>query len=243
MFIRLKGGSFFVMLLISLLTPLQLIAHSDPMVSEKHELAPFNSVDFSGIGNLHITQSDKQGLTVEAPENLLPLVQVYVKEKTLYIDMNSTNLTTPVTLNYYLSIKELTNINSFGSSTILIPDGLKSNALNLSLSNFGEANVNVTVKKLTVNIEGGSKVDAKGIASEQIISIMGAGEFNGNKLSGTNATVNISGPGIARINVSDELNINLLGEGSVKYCGNPSLNKQISGAGVVMPLGDSACSG
>lgn len=208
---------------------------------KKQDLKPFTAVTLSGVGNLHITQSKQEGLTVEAPDELLPLVMVYVKDRTLYIDLKDASKHSEAKINYYLSVKNLDNIISYSSSGVYIKDGLEGNSLNLSIGNLGEARILVNVNKLAMKIDGGGKIEAKGSAVEQQITINGAGEINARKLSGSSATVNITGSGEISTKVTDKLAVTIAGDGIVRYCGKPQITQEISTNAKVEALNEKEC--
>ncbi len=214
---------------------------SGKITSEAHDLKPFTAVSLSGIGNLHIKQSTEQGFTVEAEKSLLPLVIVYVKDKTLYIDLKNAADHTDAKIDYYLNIKELVKVDSFSTSTVYITNNFSGNELTVTLNGLGEADMSIDMKKLILNINGGSKVIASGNANEQAIAITGAGEYKGGKLSGQTGSVSIAGSGLANVHISDNLTIKISGEGVVNYCGTPTITKDISGKGIVTPLDEGQC--
>lgn len=210
-------------------------------VSTKQDLKPFKTVNLAGIGNLHIKQSSEENFTVEAPDDILPLVSVYVKDGTLYIDLKDASKHTEAKINYYLNVKSIETIKSSSSATIYIPDGLETDTLNILIGNLGEAQLKINVKKLIAQIDGGGKIDVRGAASDQTFIVNAAGEINATKLSGKTTTVTIQGSGAVETNGSDKLIANIAGDGVVKYCGRPDVTKQISGKGIVEPLGGDSC--
>lgn len=209
--------------------------------TQKQKLQTFDAIVFSGLGNLHIDQSSDEGFTVEAEEAILPLIKVYVKEKTLYIDLKNASDHTQAKINYYLSIKNIQNITALDTSSVIIKDPFKTDALSLFISNLGDANINIDVQKFTAHIEGGGKITAIGNAAEQTIEIVGAGEFYGNKLTGKNGSLLVKGMGIAEVNLTDQFNIRVKGDGSAKYCGQPAITRDISGKFKITALDDAAC--
>lgn len=206
----------------------------DKSVGKKSQsLGYFNTVNLSGIGNLYIKQTDKPDFTVEAENSILPLVIVYVKDKTLYIDLKNANEHAEAKINYYLNVKDLKSINSSSSSTIYIKDTFKTKELDLAINSFGEAIIDISVNKFVAKLEGGGKLTARGYSDEQNITISGAGEYHGEKLKGKNIILNISGSGLATTGPSDTLNIKSSGESTIKYCGKPTITKEVTGKGVI----------
>jgi len=211
------------------------------VATQSKTLQYFSKVVLSGIGNLYIKQAKEQSLVVKAEPSVLQRVKAFVKEETLFLDLQGASEHNRVDLAYYLTVQDIKNIQSFSSSTVFIEEGIKTDELTLSIKSFGEMNVNVNVGKLIVNIEGAGKIRARGFASEQAIDINGAGEFVGNRLLSDKVAINIMGAGVAKANASDQLIIKIPREGSVKYCGQPSITKDISRQGIVEPLDMGEC--
>lgn len=213
----------------------------DKVVDKKHDLPPFNAISLSGMGDLYITQADEQNLMVEAETTLLPLVEVSVRNKTLYLNVKNAAQHKQAKITYYLSIQAIQSIRSSSSSSIVIKDGLETDLLTLSLSNFGYANLNIRVKKLVAKIDGGAKLELQGSAQEQVIQIIGAGEVDAKKLVGSKAVVDIGGNGIVSAHVSDSLAASISGAGVLGYCGDPVLIKEISNNATVSALEAKNC--
>ncbi len=212
-----------------------------PPVTKKIDLPKFNGISLAGIGDLYIQQSTDEGVTVEADDTLLPLIKVEVQDKTLYLDLKNASQHTQAKIKFHVNVKDLQKIDSNTSSTIFIKDPFKTDTLNVYVSGLGEADLNLNVNKLNAKIDGGAKIEAKGIASEQTIVINGAGVFNGAKLTGQNANSVVSGSGIAKINVTASLTLTVSDDGIVKYCGRPVVNKQTSGSSLIRALSKTEC--
>ncbi|HXH54844.1 MAG TPA: head GIN domain-containing protein [Gammaproteobacteria bacterium] len=206
-------------------------------IPKKQDLPHFDTIHLSGVGNLYIKQTDQENFTMEAEEALLPLIKVSVKDKTLYIDLTDASKHLKANIKYYLNIKTVNSITATGLTNVFIPNGLQTDALKLSMSGFGsEAHININVKQLIAKVEGGAKVEAKGVADAQVIEIHGAGDFDGTKLAGDTATVSINGSSVAKTNISGKLSVDVSGDAEVKYCGKPDIAKEISDNGKISRL-------
>ncbi|MBC7333857.1 MAG: DUF2807 domain-containing protein, partial [Actinobacteria bacterium] len=65
----------------------------------------------------------------------------------------------------------------------------------------------------------------------QKISISGVGSYDAKELESRNCKIVISGTGKATVNVSETLDINMSGIGSINYIGNPSVTQSITTGG------------
>lgn len=217
------------------------IQPKEKKIKQKQPLGFFHTVNLYGVGELYISQADEADFTVEAEPKILPLINAYVKDQVLTIDMKNASEHSKAKISYYLKIKTLQAVNAYSDSKISI-DGLETKVFKISLlSGFGEAQLKIDVTKLISKILGAGKMQVQGVADEQELDINGIGEFEGIQLKSKLATVNIDGSGIAKLNVADDLIVKIMGEGTVEYCGSPNIAKEISKNGKVTALDPNQC--
>ena len=75
----------------------------------------------------------------------------------------------------------------------------------------------------------------------QEIYILGAGEFLGSDLKGDSVSVNISEAGAAKVYSENNLKIEVPKDGTVRYCGSPSISKEVSDKAVIEQLSRKDC--
>lgn len=182
--------------------------------TERRTVAAFDQVAFSGVGQLTITQTGKESLTVEADDNLLPLLTSSVSGGTLQLGVKeNTELQAATTLKFTVTVKALKGI---------------------SLSGAGNAQVDaLTTPALTVTLSGAGHLAVTGRADRQEVSLSGVGSYDGSQFSTKTAKVIISGTGNAIVQVSGTLDAEVSGVGSVDYIGNPTVTQHVTGLGSV----------
>jgi hypothetical protein len=188
-----------------------------------------------------IEQGSAESLTIEAEDNLLPNLKTEVKNGTLeifYRRENGKHVNPTQTVKITIVVKDLTNVD-FTSAGDLTVDGLKTNALEVSLSGAGNIKLDkILVKALDVSLSGAGSSTASGTADDLNLSISGFGDFKGADLHSKNAQVDISGAGSATVWVDDDLDAQISGAGSVSYYGSASVTRQISGVGDITHAGN-----
>lgn len=86
-------------------------------------------------------------------------------------------------------------------------------------------------------ISGSGKIQASGTADKVKTSISGSGKVLAADLQTNRCEIRISGSGDVEINVTNELDANISGSGSVSYRGNPKkINSHASGSGKVRKI-------
>lgn len=86
-------------------------------------------------------------------------------------------------------------------------------------------------------ISGSGKIQASGTADQVKTTISGSGKVMAADLQTNRCEVRISGSGSVEINVTNELDANIAGSGSVSYRGNPKkINSHATGSGKVRKI-------
>jgi len=175
------------------------------------------AVLFDMVGNLTITQGTEEGLTVKADEKLLPLITSTLNDGTLTLKMDGSfkvNIDKGTAIDLDLKVKHLDMLNLKGAGSVKI--------------------LTLDVPKLTVNLSGAGSVNIAGKATEQDITLTGAGGYDSANTESQKVTVTVTGVGSAKVRVKSVLDAAISGIGSIEYIGNPTtLNKNVSGLGHV----------
>ena len=91
---------------------------------------------------------------------------------------------------------------------------------------------------LILDNSGGGNALIAGQASEQIIELSGASDYDAPDLLSQTATVQMSGGGSARVWVTESLIADLSGGSEVEYYGDPEVTEKLSGGSGITPLGN-----
>jgi hypothetical protein len=201
--------------------------------SESRAVAQFDKVSVSGSGELVISQGQEEALTIEADDNLLPLIKSEVTNGHLRIGPENVNLRSTKTIRYQLKLKQIGAIHLSGS--LKAETGpLKTESLDLHISGSGKIHIaSLDTGGLSSHISGSGGIEVAGRAGNQNISISGSGDLQAADLACNEATVAISGSGHAALRVKETLSAQISGSGDVEYSGNPKVNSHTSGSGRV----------
>lgn len=190
------------------------LRETNNVMSEARDVSGFNEVELKGVGNLSLEQTGSESLTVEAEEDVLPKIRTEVENKRLIISPErNTSINTNKPINYKLTVKDLNTLEVSGSGNVEAKD--------------------INTDELAVTIGGAGDVEIRGSADSQEVEISGSGEYKAGDLESKEATIDVRGSGLATVNVSDELEAEVSGSGSVEYIGDPMVQQEVSGAGEV----------
>jgi hypothetical protein len=209
---------------------------SGTIVSETRPVRDFNEVQLAGTGTLLIAPGDAESLTIEAEDNLLPMIKTDVRGGRLIIGPEQDWLggfrpTKPIT--YRVTVRKLNALDLSGAGAVEATN-ITTDRLSLGISGAGSAKLEgLTADDLSATLSGSGSLTGSGRVRRESVSISGAGAYQGEALQATTASVTVSGIGGATVRVSDKLNVLISGAGSVSYIGDPVVSQRISGLGSV----------
>ncbi|HEY7090301.1 MAG TPA: head GIN domain-containing protein [Tepidisphaeraceae bacterium] len=186
--------------------------------SETRNTGEFTSVQNDLSANLDITVGPATQVTVEADDNILPLIKTEVRGGTLVITSSSVSIQTKSSLKVTITTPQLTGlvINGSGNANIR---GLAGGSFNGTINGSGD-------------------ITAIGKADTLHGQINGSGNLSLKELTAQSATIAIVGSGNASVAATNSLNASITGSGDISYKPGATLNvqKQIVGSGSIRPM-------
>jgi Putative auto-transporter adhesin, head GIN domain len=198
----------------------------------------FNRVDMAAIGNVHIKQDTREELRIKVDDNLLPYFKTMVVDGVLVIYIDP-----PVSLQptqppeFDLSVLALQEIRLSGAANIDAPH-LAAEQFAVTLTGTGNvALADFSATRLTVLLAGTGNVILAGRVEEQAITLSGSGSYQAGTLTSTTAAIRLSGVGNAELQVSDVLQAEIWGAGTIRYRGHPrTVQTSVIGAGTIIAV-------
>jgi Putative auto-transporter adhesin, head GIN domain len=185
---------------------------SGTIKTESRPVTGFSHIVLDGTGDLTITQSGAESLTVEADDNLVPLITSTVAASTL--EIRTTRPVDPTKrIHYTVTVKDFSGFDLLGSASAVATQ------------------IDTAAIKIVISGAGDAKISGK--AQSQDITISGAGDYEAPQLASKTTRVTINGAGNAVVEVSDALDVRISGAGDVAYIGDPKVAQSISGTGKV----------
>ena len=218
---------------------LRTIRGTGDMTAETREVSDFTAVNLASIGNVIVDYGEREGLRIEAEENLLPYLESEVEAGTLTLGMREgVNLLPTQGIFYYLTVRELDEVRVSGLGNIDVPR-LEGTQVEIRISGAGDINVDeVQAKQLDVILSGlgNLNIDGGEVANSDI-ELKGAGSYNASEMASDVVSVEVAGVGSAAVWARDALDASISGGGSVQYEGRPQVTQNISGLGEVRAAG------
>ena len=189
---------------------------SGVVLTEQRNVTGFSEVWLAGSGDVRVDVGPADSVTVEAEDNLLPLLETRVDNGRLTLGTKrNVNISPTRPIRYLVTTNDLTAIGVSGSGKFFVNG--------------------VDTRQLTTSISGSGSAILSGRADEARLSISGSGNYDASGLACRTAEVSISGSGGATVNASDRVSAHISGSGSVRYLGRPAVEQHVSGSGSVAP--------
>ena len=170
---------------------------------------PFNKINIDSAADIVIKYSSKNSIVVKTDDNLIDKVSAYVRNSTLFIKMKgSVNPSRGVFVT--ISSQYLKSLIVDGAGDIIVRD--------------------YSLDSLSLNIDGASDIlfNSNNI-NKLFINADGSYDINLLKSKVKDAYIKADGSGNIKINVSNYMDVSVVGTAEVKYIGNPKIKKFIDG--------------
>jgi hypothetical protein len=216
-------------------------ASAGDVATVEQDVAPFRRLELDGAADVTLRQGTTEHLSVQALARGLSVV-ANVEGDTLTVDAHDTrrwwqslfggaraNRTARITITFRnLEAVTISGAVNVAAAAFDTPE--------LVVEASGGSTLRIDALKtrlLHVQADGALKARLAGTATEQRISISGAGDYNAADLASQIASVDVSGVGTVVLRVEKTLSASISGAGSVEYYGNPQVRQSISGVGKV----------
>jgi hypothetical protein len=188
-------------------------ANADPQASEPRSVPAFHAIELAGTMEIDVTIGKAQTVQVSGEADLLAKVTTVVKDGVLVVDTER-NMRRRHHLRVAITVPDLSSVALSGTGEMKIA-GLANQSFAISLPGTGQLSITGSTSSLRVVVDG-------------------TGQINAKDLTAKSAKVEVNGTGSAVLRVSDSLEANVTGTGSIDVHGKPArVKKSVSGVGSI----------
>jgi len=212
---------------------------SGKVVSETRAVSDFDAIAQSGDIDILVRQGAREGVQIQAEDNLLPLIETVVEQRsagrTLMIRFRKgENIRSHKPVKVTVDVIHLTSVATAGSGDVVV-EALKTPSLRLALSGASDAKLQgLTTEHFEIHISGSGDVAARGSATQLKLSIAGSGDADLADLTADDVSVRIAGSGDAKVTANKALSVSVAGSGDVSYGGAATAVKtSVAGSGSI----------
>ncbi|MFC5459131.1 head GIN domain-containing protein [Massilia niabensis] len=214
---------------------------SGRIVKQERQVGNFKGLSLSVPAQVELRIGNTEGVTIEADDNLLPLLETVVEDGTLEIRPARRNLNfRSKSIRIVVQARSIERL-SVGGSGSIDADALRTPRLTVEIGGSGSVNLKgVESDALAVAIGGSGALKAgRGTVGKLTVSIGGSGDVDLGRVQSTSAKVSVAGSGEATAWVRNELSVSIAGSGDVNYYGDPKVSTSTVGSGDVRRIGAS----
>jgi len=194
------------------------------------DLDGFDAVELSHTWLAEIEHGDAFSIVVSADDNVMPVVEVEVRRRTLEVDIERGYQLEDSTLEIRITMPALRRVSASGASHVEIGDFPATTEVEFDVSGVSTLFATVEVDAASLNASGASTIELDGTATELTAEASGASHLRLDDLSTARASLELSGASIADLEATERLEVDLSGASVVEYRGDPEVvERDVSG--------------
>ncbi len=208
---------------------------SGTIAEDTYTFTDLTGVRLSTLGELDIHLGDREELSIETDDNLLPYFEAEQVGDTLRIrGRRGANLQPSEPVRFTLTVRSLERI-ALSSSGNAHASRLSADRFEVDISSSGDLSMEgIEAGALQIDISSSGNVTIHdGAVEEQDIRISSSGDYDGESVESGHATALLSSSGNARLWVEESLDARLSSSGSLYYAGDPEVSDSRSSSGRV----------
>ena len=211
---------------------------SGVMKTETRQVSGITGIGLGIAAKVEVKIGATESVTIEADDNLLPLIETTVKRGELVIKAARRNLNLESkSIRIVVQAKAIDEL-SIGGSGSIRADQLRASKMKLDIGGSGSIDVKrLDADRVEVSIGGSGDVNLAGAVKKIEASIAGSGNVAAPGLVADEAEVTVAGSGDAKLAVRTKLDVTIAGAGAIGYYGDPVVKRTIIGSGAIKRLG------
>jgi hypothetical protein len=206
---------------------------------QARSVSGFSAVGLGIPAKVEVRLGTTEGITVQADENLLPLIETSVNGRSLEIKPVRKNLSLESkSIRIVVQAKQIEQLDVGGSGSIS-SDAIKGSKLQLNIGGSGAVEVKrADIERISVAIGGSGSARIGGGAAKLLhVSIGGSGDANAAGLVADQAEISVAGSGDAQVAARNALTVTIAGSGNITYWGDAAVTQTVVGSGRVKRAG------
>ena len=191
------------------------IEGSGNMVTREVSVQSFDELNVSGVFSVLLTQGGKEGVRIEADDNLQELFEVKNEGSKLNISMKKdVNFSSKKKLKVYISFKKLKNMDLKTVGDVSSDQNLNFDDLKLHNKSVGNIDLKLTAQTLNVDNKSVGNIRLSGKANNVVIRNKSVGSIQAAGFVVQTMDIDNNGIGSAEVNAEKELKVkdNMMGK-------------------------------
>lgn len=195
------------------------IKASKNYVTKDIKVSNFTKLNVAGSPDVTFTQKPgKPKVEVYTSDNIIDLLDIYVKDNTLYVGFKKNVKVSYNKLNVRVSAEKLNGISVAGSGDIELANGLKTDDLKIAVAGSGDiSGNNIACQDLSISIAGSGDISSSNVTCQNLkVSVAGSGDMKLSKITATSTSASVAGSGtVVLTGITQEASYNVAGSGDL----------------------------
>lgn len=211
------------------------------------EVPEFKGIYVNSNYTVYLKQTNKQEVTVEALTEIFTLTDIKVENGILMINVERKpdnpnksiwakidDIKLNPTMKIYVSVKNITDLMVNGGGKIISENSIAATNLNLAVNGNGSMDLDIKGDQVKAEVTGSGSLSLRGYATNIEGLVSGPGSINAFNCPLDAAKIKVSGSGLCEVNVTNNIDALVLGNGQIKHKGNTkTAQKKIYGSGTI----------
>jgi hypothetical protein len=198
------------------------------LVTRDVAVQSFNELKAGGVYELRLSQGSKEGVRIEADENLHEYFNVRNEGSKLVIDMKkleNKNLNVKNKMRVYVTFKQLNDLELSTVGNVVTENQLSFQNVEIKNKSVGNVDLKLTANKLELENKSVGNITLSGRAQQAILKNSAVGNLEAGDFIVQDMYIENTGVGNAEINAVKELKVKDSFLGKVKNKGNATTRK------------------
>lgn len=205
---------------------------SESYTKIEYPVENFNKINLIGGYNVKIKQGEDSKIAMNTSDDNHHKIKIHVDNEVLKVSNKVKNIGTDE-VNLTITVKNLEDINIEGGVFLTTNGFISVDNLNIRVKGGAHIDMQINANKIRARAEGGVNMEFEGVTDEFYASTEGAGNIDADNLKSRIVTCKVTGVGNASVYATEHLDATVEGLGKIGYRGDPSINKQTHGIGLV----------
>lgn len=202
------------------------------VVKKERSASYFDGVRVSSGIDVYLSQGEKESITVEADENLHEYILTEIRDNILHVRTDNVNIRDAEIKRVHVTIRDVKSLKTSSAGDLVCKTPIKGDDVELGASSAGDISLELYAKNVEVDISSSGNIKLWGEADIMSADLSSAGDLEAYDFKVSEAKVDVSSAGDARINVTGKLVARASSAGDISYLGNPgSIDAHSSSAG------------
>jgi hypothetical protein len=211
------------------------------------ELPEFKGIYVNSNYTVYLKQTNKQEVSVEALTEIFTVTDIKVENGILMINVDRKpdtqnksiwakidDIKVNPTMKLYVSVKNINELAVNGGGKIISENSIAATVLTLAVNGKGSMDLDIKGDILKAEVTGAGSLSLRGYGTNLDALVSGPGSINAFNCPLESAKIRVSGTGLCELNVTNNIEAFVLGDGHIKHKGNTkTATKKIYGSGTI----------